>query len=440
MRRKSTFQCFVLLLALFIGRPLIAQQLKTFATMKEYALFLNSGHDQYSVFDDNDFKVIKVTNLNKAGEGSLAWAIDQDGPRIIVFEVGGIIDLDKEHLSVRDPYIFIAGQTAPLPGITLIRGGINIATHDVIVQHINVRSGDCGLQLESGWEVDGLSANAAYNVLIDHCSFTWATDENLSASGPRHLGADKTSHDITFSNCIIAEGLYKSTHSKVFHSMGTLVHDYCRNIAIVGNLYANNNQRNPMVKPNSLAFIANNLIYNPRDQAIHAAWPLTEYAACPDSMRRAKLTIVGNVLIPGADTKKDLYMIFGKLSAYLKDNMIIRDITGKKGIWPERLVSPDVEELAVQPLEPDRYFLQATEDVTVSVLKNAGSRPELRNRIDQRIISDIATGKGKIINSQDEVGGYPADPPVYRQLSVPSRDIEKWLGKKSKLINDESTN
>ncbi|MGV8096570.1 MAG: polysaccharide lyase family 1 protein [Mangrovibacterium sp.] len=395
--------------------------------MKQHALFLKSGHDQYSVFSDKDIKIIKVTNLDKSGEGSLAWAIAQEGPRVIVFEVGGVIDLNKGRLRIGNPYLFIAGQTAPNPGITLIRGGINIATHDVVVQHINVRPGDCGLPLKSGWEVDGLSTVGAYNVLIDHCSFTWATDENLSASGPRHDGADKTSHDITFSNCIIAEGLYKSTHSKVLHSMGTLVHDYCRNIAIVGNLFAHNNQRNPMVKPNASAFIANNLVYNPRDQAIHAAWPLTEYITCPDSMRKAKLTIVGNVLIPAADTKRDLYFICGKLTACYEDNLIIRNIKDHKGYRTEWIVSPDVEKLAVSPLQPEHYHLIVTRKVTASVLKNAGSRPGSRNRIDQRIIRDVTSGKGKVINSQDEVGGYPDDPPVHRQLSVPAKDIEKWL-------------
>lgn len=429
MFRKSMIQWIVLLFVITSGNPTMAQQYTTFETLKKYAVFLNSGHDQYRVFADKDIRIIKVTNLDKSGENSLAWAVNQKGPRIIVFEVGGVIDLDKGRLKISNPYLFIAGQTAPLPGITLIRGGINITTHDVILQHINTRPGDCRLPAKSGWEVDGLSTIAAYNVLIDHCSFTWATDENLSASGPRHDGADKTSHDITFSNCIIAEGLYKSTHSKVIHSMGTLVHDYCRNIAVVGNLYAHNNQRNPMIKPNASAFIANNLIYNPRDQAIHAAWPVTEYANCPDSMRRAKLTIVGNVLIPAADTKQNLYFINGRLTACCKDNMISRNTSDTKGYKPEQIVSPDVEGIDVQPIQTSHYKVLAAEKVTASVLKNAGSRPESRNSVDQRIINEVVSGKGKVINSQDEVGGYPNDLAKRRQLSVPAKGIEKWLEK-----------
>ena len=71
-------------------------------------------------------QIIRVTNLNSDGPGSLRAAIEAEGPRIVVFEVGGVIDLGKQTLRLRNPFITIAGQTAPSPGITLIRGGIDI--------------------------------------------------------------------------------------------------------------------------------------------------------------------------------------------------------------------------------------------------------------------------------------------------------------------------
>ena len=407
---------------------------KTFETLKNHAVFLNFEHDKIGAFSDEELKVIKVTNLNKSGEGSLAWAVDQSGPRIVVFEVGGIIDMDGSTLKIRNPYLFVAGQTAPAPGITLIRGGISLGGHDVIMQHINVRPGDRGLAPKSGWEEDGLSTIAAYNVVIDHCSFTWATDENLSASGPRHEGADKTSRNITFSNCIIAECLHESTHSKVIHSMGTLVHDYCRNIAIVGNLYAHNNQRHPLMKPNAAAYLANNLIYNPKSQAMHASWPLGEYEGRLDSMRQANLTAIGNVMIPGRDTKKDIYMIFGKMIVYSKDNMICRNVDDSKGNKTERIISPESEEIKVPFINADRYKVISSEKVAASVLKNAGSRPKTRDAIDQRIVNDVKSGGGKVLNSQDEVGGYPTHEPAGKPLSVPEKNIEKWLENLSRRL------
>ena len=135
-------------------------------------------------------RIIRVTTLAESGPGSLREAVEATGPRIIVFEVGGVIDLGRHTLVIREPFVTIAGQTAPSPGITLIRGGIDIWGHDVILQHIRVRPGEAEQPRRSGWEEDSVSTQgAAWNVIVDHCTLTWATDENLSASGPRFTGS-----------------------------------------------------------------------------------------------------------------------------------------------------------------------------------------------------------------------------------------------------------
>ena len=88
--------------------------------------------------------ILRVTNLDASGPGSFAAAVATPGPRIVVFEVGGVIDLQGASIRVGQPNITIAGQTAPRPGITFIRGELGVATHDVIVQHIAVRPGEAG--------------------------------------------------------------------------------------------------------------------------------------------------------------------------------------------------------------------------------------------------------------------------------------------------------
>src|SRR5690242_11097826 len=158
-------------------------------------------------------QIIRVTTLAAKGPGSFLEALETKGPRIIVFEVGGVIDMHGEEIEIDEPYLTVAGQTAPAPGITLIRAGINIRAHDVIIQHIRVRTGTAGMGRRIGWEPDAMGTIGAYNVIVDHCSLTWAIDENLSASGKRFTGATPvewrlhTSHAITFSNNILAEGL-----------------------------------------------------------------------------------------------------------------------------------------------------------------------------------------------------------------------------------------
>jgi pectate lyase len=137
-------------------------------------------------------RIVKVTTLANDGEGSLRAALAAAEPRIIVFEVGGVIDLERQTLKIMEPNVTIAGQTAPSPGITLIQGGIDVLTHDVVLQHIRVRPGEAGQpKADHGgnWGEDAFSSQGgASNVIVDHCTFTWATDENLSASGPRFTG------------------------------------------------------------------------------------------------------------------------------------------------------------------------------------------------------------------------------------------------------------
>lgn len=155
-----------------------------------------------------DGRVIRVTNLESEGPGSLRAALNADGKRLVVFDVGGVIDLQAQELHIDNPHITIAGQTAPSPGITVIKSGLVIRTHDVIVQHLPVRVGEEGWDKEGG-ETAGMDAitvrvsgDEKSDIIVDHCSATWAVDENLSAEadGSGHAG-------IKFSNNIVAEPL-----------------------------------------------------------------------------------------------------------------------------------------------------------------------------------------------------------------------------------------
>ena len=102
-------------------------------------------------------RIVKVTTLKPAGPGSLREALESAGPRQVVFEVGGVIDLQGASLTIRHPFVTLAGQTAPSPGVTLIKGELNIATHDVIVQHLMFRPGAYGRPKRSASDHDGIS-------------------------------------------------------------------------------------------------------------------------------------------------------------------------------------------------------------------------------------------------------------------------------------------
>ena len=250
-------------------------------------------------------QLLRVTTLAPDGPGSFAAAARTPGPRIVVFEVGGVIDLGGKTLKITEPNLTVAGQTAPSPGITFIRGGLDIATRDVIVQHIRVRPGEAGFGKMSGHDFDAISTVGGHDIIVDHCSLTWATDENLSASGPRFTGntpedwREGTSRRITFSNNLIAEGLAHSTHGKGEHSKGSLIHDNVTDILIVGNLYAHNYERNPLFKGGVRGMVINNLIYDPGPRALHYNLIAEEWG---DHERQlGRMIAIGNVMRAGRD-------------------------------------------------------------------------------------------------------------------------------------------
>lgn len=361
--------------------------------------------------------ILRVTTLAPAGPGSLRVAIDAKGPRTIVFEVGGVIDLGRTTLEIKEPFLTIAGQTAPSPGITLIRGGIDLKAHDVVIRHIRVRTGADGQAKRSGWDPDALTTIAATNVIIDHCTMSWGIDENLSASGPRFKGAtpeewrQNTSRKITFSYNLVAEGLADSSHPKGEHSKGTLLHDNASDIVIWRNVYAHNVERNPLLKGGVKAAFANNLIYDPGQRAIHYNLMALEWAGQP--YQTGELSAVGNVLRGGPSTPPGLPLLMlggdGDLAYYSRDNIAVDwagaplPLFGRYGETRAKLI-----ESKAPVAWPAGLPLLAARDVETHLLANAGARPWDRDQNDLRVLFFIAEGRGAIIDDESEVGGYPA--------------------------------
>lgn len=367
-------------------------------------------------------RVIEVTTLDAKGPGSLAEAISAKGPRKISFKVGGVIDLNGATLKISRPEVTIAGETAPSPGITLVKGGISISADDVIIRHLRVRCGENGKEKKSGWEVDGISTNAAKDVIVDHCSISWATDENLTASGPRFTGdtpddwRENTSHRITFSHCIIAEGLKNSTHAKGVHSMGSLIHDNTSDILIYGNLYISNNDRNPVFKAGARGAVVNNLIHNPGMYAFTYSTVAREWEG--REMQRGMISVTGNVLRQGQDTRRHGFSrLRGPCDVWFSDNQMLGrggeelppriDFTNGRG-KPSTAEETGASIVDKAPTWPDGLTAKAAAQTTAWVTENAGARPWDRDAVDLRLLAEARTGGGRIIDSEAEVGGYSA--------------------------------
>jgi hypothetical protein len=323
-------------------------------------------------------------------------------------------------IEIQEPQVYIAGQTAPAPGITLIRGGLSIKASQCVLQHLRVRPGDAGQAKKSGWEPDSISTSGGpTDVWVDHCTTTWSIDENLSASTYKPPNGEPARR-IFFRDCLVAEGLDNATHDKGPHSKGTLVFGGTQEVAIVNCLYSSQVERNPVFQPGTSGVIVNTVICNPGQRAIHAHGP--DGAADP-GMTKPRIAVVGNVVFYGEKTKRSVHSIFeGVADAYFKDNEGY-DWFGK----PLDLLREPMPTLEKPPIWPEGLQAISTTAAVWHVARFVGARPAERDAIDARIVQQALTGTARIIDSQNEVGGYPKAEPVVHALTVPARGRLSWL-------------
>jgi len=351
-------------------------------------------------------QIIEVTNLNDSGLGSLRAAIQVDRPRIIIFKVGGTIELDSS-LEITHPYITIAGQTAPGGGITLKNSPLNteapfkIKSHNVIVRYIKSRPGSN--PHEQG-NLDALiiggSSGEVYNVIVDHSSFSWATDEVVSVYSD--------TYNITIQWSIIAEGLDCSTHiedgERQCHSMGLLLaSEEQKNISVHHNLLAHNRRRNPLVKTTGVVDIVNNVIYNPGfgTDSFSPTHIRGEYGIVP-------VNYVNNYFKPGKDTGSADWFIDTKMEpveVYVQGNVVPNDVIHPSSSeWIVK--NPHPAPLITTTSAPEAYNQVLAEAGSSHGLNSDGTFFLRRDSIDARIVKDVEQGTGSIIDDPSQVGGW----------------------------------
>ncbi|MDR7335902.1 hypothetical protein [Roseateles asaccharophilus] len=384
-------------------------------------------------------RIIKVTTLASSGPGSLAEAIAAAGPRIVVFEVGGVIDMAGKPLKIAQPFLTIAGQTAPEPGIHILKAETTIATHDVVIQHLSFRPGEFGRPKKGGGDQDAISGiGGARDVIVDHCSFSWATDENLSASGPRFEGKTPeewrkaTSHRITYSHNLIYEGLGNSVHEKGEHSKGSLIHDNTSQVLLYGNVYVSNRQRNALFKGGAQGAMVNNYIFNPGDRAVHYNLLANEWTGQP--WQNGKLTLVGNALRHGPSTVAGtpFFTMLGQgdLELHMTDNLAhdnqgrVVPLLGNSAQTSGKII------VAAKPELPAGLAFRPAADLGRELPALVGARPWARDPLDAKLLADMAQGKGKLIDSEVENAlGYPRHAETRRAFKAEDWNLDDMTPK-----------
>jgi pectate lyase len=340
-------------------------------------------------------RVIFVTNLDDAGPGSFRSACDAEGPRIVIFRISGLITL-AQPLVIKNPYITIAGQTAPGDGICLRNFTFVIATHDVIVRYLRSRLGDL-----SGQEADSITlASGAENVILDHCSATWSVDEALSLAG--------NVSNVTVQWCLIAEGLNHSKHTKGAHGYGSLSRANGP-VTWHHNLWAHNNARNPRLgdnygRPPYPTFdVRNNVIY--------------DYGEIASGLTQGvlKVNYVANYIRPGPSSKAATPIHIGgpsDLSFYIRENVFEGNgaLTADNSQFfdPVTIDGKRQVQTVAEPFNAQPVKTVSAKSAYEAVLRIVGASLPRRDAVDARIVDEVRGRKGSIIDSQQQVGGWPA--------------------------------
>lgn len=387
--------------------------------------------------DPPETTVMVVTSLADSGPGTLRACAEASGPRTCVFEVGGTIEI-TDFITVESPYLTIAGQTAPSPGISLHGAGLRIRTDDVLVQHLRVRVGD----RFPGPPVHNRDAIWISNpddpperIVIDHCSLSLSSDEMLSVW--------YEAGDITVVDSVLGWALNDSIHvdegasGPAPHGFGPLLGEWGARVYFGRNALVHQEGRNPLSRTAELVF-ANNVVHNfgPGASTLSGNSPTMN-------------TFIGNVYQRGADTPSDREPIRvdcgNGCSAFVDDLSLDGDVLDDP--WAEVDLRSDESAIADVPPTALVPETMAAADVREYLADHCGAFPQARDAIDEQLMTDVQEGTGRIINCVEDdgsqrcslnAGGWPEPGTATHELNVPAdpmgdddgdgyTNLEAWL-------------
>lgn len=386
----------------------------------------------------------------KTQEGSLRWCLKRPGPKTILFKVAGIIRL-KSKLSVKDSTT-IAGQSAPGDGICIADYPMRVEGDNVIIRYMRFRLGDL-----KGAQDDALYGMRNKNLIIDHCSMSWSTDECSSFYD---------NENFTMQWCIISESLRASVHAKGSHGYGAiwggkkasyhhnlLAHHDSRNPRMCGSRYSNQPEL-------ELVDFRNNVIYNWGSNSGYAGeggrynFVNNYYKPSATSSNRNR------IFSPNADegTNKQSEGVWGTF--HLSGNFVVgnKKVTKNNylGLQPHPETKDIQELISYMPFEAPFVATDDAETAYKKVLNKAGASYK-RDKTDTRIVNEVKKGltpkrashnagtKPGLIDSQADVGGWetytydPALVPLDSNIDgIPDGWLEKYYPGKSANDSDEN--
>lgn len=358
-------------------------------------------------------KAIHVSNTNEEGPGSLRACVEAKGPRTCIFRTAGTITLNNTSLKVTEPFLTIAGETAPGGGVALRNGSrqprpaLEILTHDVIVRHIRVRPGPHDVKACCSGAI-GLYTADAHDIMLDHISASWGSDETIDAE-------DAT--NISWQWGIVSEPLLDGGPGKSDRARNMLF-TKSGNVSVHHSLFAMGRFRNPQIKPgyeDAVADVVNNVLYSPE-------WLYV--ISFGDEWSAVRANIVGNYKIAGANGASDrlvhLFKEFGRgFSVYLQDNFDETHMPAANSDAREALDPADWSLVSASRFDAPAVRTTSPAIAFEEVLARAGATRPARDSADQRVIAAVMKRTGAVLKTNPgDVGGWPelADAEPYADL------------------------
>ncbi|WP_134088747.1 polysaccharide lyase family 1 protein [Olivibacter sp. XZL3] len=367
-------------------------------------------------------KVYVVTSLADSGPGTFREACEQGGARIVVFNVAGIIHL-KSPVSIRAPYITIAGQTAPGDGVCIAGESVWIDTHDVVIRYMRFRRGSTDVTRRD----DALGGNGIGNIIIDHVSASWGLDENMSMYRHVYNRGDSTKQEklptvnVTIQNSIFSEAL-----DRYNHAFGSTIGGL--NSTFMRNLWASNISRNPSIGMYGDFGFVNNVVFNwwnrSADGGDHRSFFnfINNYYK-PGPITPTDQPIGHRILKPEGNRDRGHENEYGK--AYVAGNIVEGNARVTADNWAGGVQienKPDAEPYTAairvdKPFPMAKLTLMPAQEAYDHVLKNVGATLPKRDAVDERIVKQVATGK-IFYNEQSQVD--ISSPYIKRRLPADS--------------------
>ncbi|MEY4689620.1 MAG: hypothetical protein RIR76_3643 [Verrucomicrobiota bacterium] len=355
------------------------------------------GGGMYS-FGGRGGRVFSVTSLADRGPGTLREALESGGPRIVVFNVAGIIRLE-ERIRIRAPYVTLVGSSAPGDGVCIAGNTVEIETHDVIIRHLRFRRGATWV----GDRNDSLGGNPVGNIIIDHVSASWGLDENMSMYRHMHRppggGAELKlpTVNITIQNSISSEGL-NTFHHAFGSTLGGLNSTFHRN------LWASNTGRNPSVGMIGDFTLVNNVLFNWVHRTVDGGDHRSLFNVINNYYKPGPATPRGapishRLLKPESERSKTVVDNFGR--AHVSGNVVEGHDAVTRDNWNGG-VQPDIKggrrEEILRAIRAERPFPHAPLEILDAreayehVLANAGATLPRRDAVDERVIAAVRRG------------------------------------------------